>query len=1452
MKKLLSFFVSLTMILSSVTGVVFAENAENGVEFFDAVNDAKITEISGEENLYAKIIFDAEKSGMASVIAARYSDAGALLNMEVVDEITISEIGSISYTTPLFSVSGTDELKIFVWDSLNGLVPLLENPGAIRRTADSFNDISKFTGKTDASYVTDTDVKAGDLFEEIENIKPAIDGDNVQITVTTISGNASGTYTADTADWTNGTITFTGVGDVSVAITDNYYCTPTVIGVTIEDYPTVDKFAAKENLTFERKKQDESVVISLGDVFEEVAGASINSANVTVDIDGENCVYTADAADWTKGTLIFTGTGDVKISITDNDYCNTAVATVTITEPEMADKFIPNDNLTFTHTVVGGTITKTLGELFTVAENAEINTDGIHVEFEGDNIYTYTQNANWADSTIEFKGTGKVTITITDDNFCNDSVAVVVIEEPQSVEKFKAKDNLTFTHTVEGGTITKTTGDIFEAISEDIHTDKIEITVSGNCVYTPGDSWDTGTLAFTGIGDTIIEITDNNFCKQTTATVTVQNPASVDKFTTKFENSDDYLYRVGNQNTVALGSLFETLEGAEIGDVKVTVIPKNGTVSGTYTENTTDWTKGTIQFANTGIVQITIDDNKFANEYTLLLEVVDAKNTTTASFSGNSVLLNDVSTASTLGASGVVYGNGFTVNMENAPISEKNGAVFHLYDGAVLKNLKIVGKEFTTVATNVNDTNYGVSAVRAWGNVVIENCYISGCRAAVSVTGSELTIKDSVIANGVYANVDFRSGILNLHNVTTVNEPHAVNGTTIVGLGIVGNLTASAGRELNITGTLTQYNWVSKADCENIKATGIDSIFNSVFSDDAYASLRYTYNGTTYVNTGILSLCSDFGASAVSGIPADYSGMNVAATVFGVSADGYVWAPAQAGTLSDDDMKYHDTAYDWTPSEQGTSYIAPAFNFGNTDLETENGVVQISYENGSSYTLSAETLGKLLNTEKYGQSLPCKISMDGTDYTGKDIVLNDTSSKTYTITYTVIDNLVYDKDGNKTDKTFEVQKELKVFATVVDKSADAPVFTFYYGTNGSASAGTPHVTQPTTSYTSTIKQIGDTYYIMPNVNATTANAIGSQIIDGQTVYYPIVDGINVRSGNQSDFDFTRYYPVFKAVKISDNGTEYSYSGTKTMPDTVIWSSAVIDSGNGASTLNDGFGLYNNQYLCRIQKKAGNAESGGTSVVTYSYTALDGNTYYYYVGYRFYDEAESESCVVEGTLITLADGTIKPVEELAVGDMIMVFNHVSGVNEAAPLIFNTHGDAEARMYDVLHLQFENGEDVEIVQSHGFFDTTLMQYVYINYDNYMDYIGHEFYKNNGTRIKLTNGYIEKKMTRIFCPVTYFHMNSYANGFLNTPNIPGDITGLVNYFEYDPDLKYNEEAMQKDIEKYGLYTYDDFSDYISYEAYLSSPSVYLKVAVGKDMITYDEIVNVIKYLLAGSLIQ
>ena len=1134
-------------------------------------------------------------------------------------------------------------------------------------------------------------------------------------------------------------------------------------------------------------------------------------------IDGTNITY----LDGTTGTVPTSGRYNYVVVNVTNDDGTFAHAT---------------ENATCYHFVDGEIWTHDMGGIQEgVDENGDgeddLKEDKQHIYLEFNNLFT---GYGWGVSSKSIK------------DYPEEQINILDRDEGNSVTKFEAVNADTYTTDA-----TVTIGELFAATSQtacSIKPANVQVTVSPaddsstvTGVYTANaDDWPQGTLKFSGVGAATISIQDYYFCTPTTITVTIVEPESVDKFDLVFENTDTYLYRVGNANTVALGSLFKAVDGAEIGTVSVAIETVAGDASGSYTSNAT-WTSGTIQFSGTGVVRVTIDDDAYANERTLYLEVVNATNVTTASFSGNTVLLNDVYPTAAISATGVVYGNGFTVNMENAPITEKNGAVFHLYDGTILKNLKIVGQEFTTVASSVNDTNYGVSAVRAWGTVVIENCYISGCRAAVSVTGTELTIKDSVIANGVYANIDFRSGVLNLHNVTTINEPHAVNGTTILGLGIVGNMTASAGRELNITGTLTQYNWVSQDDCSNIKASGVSSIFDSVFTEDTYASLRYTYNGTTYVNTGILSLCEDFGAAAVTGTPSDYSGMAVTATISGVTVNGYVWAPGQAGTLSDADMAYHDTVYEWTPSNQGTSYVAPSFAFSSTDLEVENSVVQINYESGSSYTLTADTIKELLPAAKYGMTLSYTVSMNGQNYTDRDIVFDATASQTYTITYTILDNLIYDQTGTLTSTTYEVTKDLKVFATVVDKSADPPSFTFYYGTNGSASAGSPHTTQPSNSYASTIKKIGDVYYIMPNVSATSDNAIGSQTIDSETVYYPIVDGINVRSGSSYDYDFTRYYPIFKAVTISDGETTYSYS-TTTMPDTVAWVEATIDSGNGASALKDGYSLYNDQYLCRVQNKAGDAESGGTSVVKFSYTALDGNTYYYYVGYRFYDEQESSICVTPDTLVTLADGTQKEIQYVTYEDELLVWDFYTGCYATvnASVLYN-HG---TDMYTVIELHFSDGTTVKVVGEHEFFDADVNSFVYISEDTVTDYVGHSFVKMEGdgyTTVALESYSISVQETEAYTILSAQHFNAILETMLSlTPDPTNKCDMYFRRYEVGENMTFDEEKMQADIETYGLYTYEDFADYVTYDEFVAFDGGYLKILVGKGLITFEDILN------------
>ena len=66
--------------------------------------------------------------------------------------------------------------------------------------------------------------------------------------------------------------------------------------------------------------------------------------------------------------------------------------------------------------------------------------------------------------------------------------------------------------------------------------------------------------------------------------------------------------------------------------------------------------------------------------------------------------------------------------------------------------------------------------------------------------------------------------------------------------------------------------------------------------------------------------------------------------------------------------------------------------------------------------------------------------------------------------------------------------------------------------------------------------------------------------------------------------------------------------------------------------------------------------------------------------------------------------------------------------------------------------------------------------------------------------------------------------------------------DYFEIGEGMKYDEAKMQADIEKYGLYTYEDFAEYVTYEQFIAFNGPYLKVLVGRGVVTYEQILDLI----------
>ncbi len=219
---------------------------------------------------------------------------------------------------------------------------------------------------------------------------------------------------------------------------------------------------------------------------------------------------------------------------------------------------------------------------------------------------------------------------------------------------------------------------------------------------------------------------------------------------------------------------------------------------------------------------------------------------------------------------------------------------------------------------------------------------------------------------------------------------------------------------------------------------------------------------------------------------------------------------------------------------------------------------------------------------------------------------------------------------------------------------------------------------------------------------------------------------------------------------------------------------------------------------------------------------------------------NSGCLAEGTLITLYDGTQKAIEEITQEDIVLVYNHFTGKLETSHIMIDCHENNDLSLKTVLNLVFDNGTVLRTVNHHGLFDSSLNKYINISPKRYEEYIGDEFYTVSGETIKLTDVYFTEEKTRVYAPLSDGCINVFAEGILTvTPGVDSEEC-LFSLFDMDENMKYDKVKAAKDILKYGLYTYEDFEQYgLSRELFDAVQGKYLKVAVGKGLLTFDDIV-------------
>ena len=1008
-------------------------------------------------------------------------------------------------------------------------------------------------------------------------------------------------------------------------------------------------------------------------------------------------------------------------------------------------------------------------------------------------------------------------------------------EQQESVVKFNsiAKDSYTTGTTV-------TIGELFSAIENDgvpMDVDNVQVTVSP-----VGDSstagakydantvdWTQGTLTFSGVGEATITITDYYFCTPTTINVTINDREPVEKFDIVMNNGD-FLHRVGNSGTVALDKLFKAKDGVTVGTVSVTVEAVGGTgASGNYSNNA-------IQFNGTGVVKVTITDNDYCTPTELYLEVVDAVNATSATnaTSNNVVLLNNISASSLNVLDGYAfYGNGFKVNFSGDG-SYRSAAVSYGFvtvsNGGILDNVQVICKIFPESYLYTSEMKagsdgrypYGYSAVVVSGDSTISNSYIYGARNNIHVQEGNVTIKNTVTECGSLSNVHILSNssyTVTLENVTTIQYQTTSefdSSKKVLGFGIlVGNNESESNASIVLKGDLRQYNWVTSSDT-SVSNSYAKTAISEALKVDSY---QHKMNAVDSVNMGIAYLNSktaNISDSRINKNDIQY-GLN---EITMLTYTGQVYSILSSSEITSD-SRYDATTDGVLPYEPTTNMsVMPSITHKDVDgtsltIETANVgwittfFANLDEVNGGSYAFNFTDL----TVSKYGEPLEFTVKdSDGkTVNINTPITLNQLSTNNYTLIVT--DNVKYNAGGTLVNES-EI-REIPFVLKASKTSIEPPKFT---------NAGTA------TAIRLVDKEGGDwrpAYTVLTGVTVTYWSASEGKVkmVDLSTLYNSGTISSNVWTYTCDDYTLTI------------TGGQVHSDGTKITP-VVSNNTLYFASTNKAFTT----GTTSRSIILTYVFTDKNASTTWNRTETATYSNLSEYDYSKFKDGTLEAPSSGSGCVTPDTLVTLADGTQVRVDSLVAGDELLVWNMEIGMLDSAPIMFND-SESEAE-YEVVHLYFSDGTDVKVVFEHGFWDYDLNKYVYID-ENAADYIGHTFAKQNGNelaKVQLVDVVIETEVTTAWSPVTVGHLCYFVNGMLS---MPGGVGGLFNIFDVDAEtMTYDFDAMTEDIEKYGLYTYEELNAIcpLSENMFNAAGGAYLKVSIGKGNLTINELINMI----------
>lgn len=518
----------------------------------------------------------------------------------------------------------------------------------------------------------------------------------------------------------------------------------------------------------------------------------------------------------------------------------------------------------------------------------------------------------------------------------------------------------------------------------------------------------------------------------------------------KLPNAKKYLYRVGNQNEVAASLLF----GGPIENTVVTSQTIAGNANATYSSKT-------FTFAGMGVVIVTVTIREGLN-VNLPLEVIDAFNATSAvnATDKDVVLLSDIVTGNnTLQISNGhhFYGNGFTITNRSSGYYLNAGGMYTGYvsvtKGGTLDNVSLIcniypkgylyvtsgfeylmepgnlNKEVSTAGKNYYD--YQSSGVAIFDDSTVSNCYIKGARNNILIGSGNVTVKNTVCANGSLSNIHINSSsahTVTLEDVTTIqylaNDGFG-KGKMVMGLGVlVGTEDSFDNPHISIKGNFKQYNWVCAEDGSKITSSRISKTI--VDRSVRETPFQHNHNGKIYVNMGFVYMNGAF--ADINGA----EGYSLESIEF-MSRIGQVYSVAS----NYGSVEFKDSSYRYEDA-QNAPYI-PLLKI--IDLPTSkpsedsycwnnNGTLAVQFNKGESYTF--DVLAHTSFERYFGSSSDITIACSGAKVNGKNVTFS--KSGEYKIIINVHGERVFDQEGKLCSLPLSYHYEIPIKVMTPDPS----------------------------------------------------------------------------------------------------------------------------------------------------------------------------------------------------------------------------------------------------------------------------------------------------------------------------------------------------------------------------------------------------------------------------------